>query len=87
MTRFRRAITSTAATLATALVVVACGGASSDTADGRTGGNTTAPAAASETGAPATVAVATSPRYGKILVDGQGRTLYLFRGRGGSEQD
>lgn len=78
MARFRRAITTTAATLATVLVAVACGGESPDTADDRASAKTTAPPAASDTGGPATVGVATSPQYGQILVDGQGRTLYLF---------
>ena len=49
-------------------VSAACGGGSS----------TTPPAAASTPAGPATVAVAKDAKLGQILVDGSGRTLYLF---------
>ena len=49
------------------LVAAACGGSSSPST------SSTSPATA-----PATVAVATNAKLGQILVDGSGRTLYLF---------
>ena len=53
---------------ASALLAAACGGSNSPSAAG-------SPSSAS---APATVAVATNSKLGQILVDGSGRTLYLF---------
>src|SRR4029077_9425387 len=53
---------------ASALLAAACGGSNSPSAAG-------SPSSAS---APATVAVATNAKLGQILVDGAGRTLYLF---------
>ncbi len=64
-----RALFCTAA--AGAMVVLnACGGSTSATT---TGGGASTP-----TPAPATVAVGTVAPLGQILVDGKGRTLYLF---------
>jgi predicted lipoprotein with Yx(FWY)xxD motif len=56
-----------AAVAALALLAAACGGA-----------NTAAPASASASSGTATVGAATNPTLGTILVDGQGRALYLF---------
>jgi len=62
--------------LLAAVAMAACGGS--------TGSSTTnlnpdspSPSAPSVSG-PATVAVGTNPQLGKILVDGSGKTLYLF---------
>ena len=52
---------------AISLVVAACGGASPST-------GSASPAAPSMT----TISVADNPKLGKILVDGSGKTLYLF---------
>ena len=57
------------------VVIVAlagCGGSSN-------GGTTSAGSASTESGGPASVDVASNPKLGPILVDGQGRTLYLFQ--------
>lgn len=51
------------------VAAVSCGGSA--------GQSTTSPAPPSSAAA-ATVAVATNPKLGQILVDGSGRTLYLF---------
>jgi predicted lipoprotein with Yx(FWY)xxD motif len=51
-----------------ALLAAACGGSNSPSAA----------ASPSSASAPATVAVATNSKLGPILVDGAGRTLYLF---------
>jgi len=51
-----------------ALLTAACGGSNSPSAA----------ASPSSASAPATVAVATNSKLGPILVDGAGRTLYLF---------
>jgi predicted lipoprotein with Yx(FWY)xxD motif len=53
---------------AAALFAAACGGSNSPSAA----------ASPSSASAPATVAVATNSKLGQILVDGAGRTLYLF---------
>ena len=58
---------------AVALAVAACGGSSGDQNAGRYG----APSAAASGSGTASVALANSS-LGKILVDGKGRTLYLF---------
>lgn len=55
--------------LIAALAVAACGGSTS------TGGSSSPSAPAAAT---ATVSVATNAKLGQILVDGNGRTLYLF---------
>lgn len=54
--------------LIAALAVAGCGGSTSTA--------TSTPSASSAT--PATVALATNAKLGQILVDGNGRTLYLF---------
>jgi predicted lipoprotein with Yx(FWY)xxD motif len=51
-----------------AMLAAACGGSN----------NPSAAASPSSASAPATVAVATNSKLGPILVDGAGRTLYLF---------
>src|SRR5690242_17270805 len=56
------------APLIAVLAVAACGGSTST-------GSSSAPATAVAT---ATVSVATNAKLGQILVDGNGRTLYLF---------
>ena len=63
----KRTLTLGAASLATAIITAACGSTAAST--GQAPGS---PAASS-----ATVAVGTS-KFGQILVDGGGRTLYLF---------
>jgi predicted lipoprotein with Yx(FWY)xxD motif len=60
----------TVAALGIALTGCGSSGHSAATQTGGVGGNQTA--------APATVGVAQNPAQGAILVDGQGRTLYLF---------
>jgi predicted lipoprotein with Yx(FWY)xxD motif len=71
MTRSRSLshLTRGAAVVLTALALAGCGG------------DVTGPAASStpSTGRPATVGTATDGSLGKILVDSQGRTLYLFQ--------
>jgi predicted lipoprotein with Yx(FWY)xxD motif len=61
-----------AATGLTALAIAGCGGGSDS------GANATAASSKTTTGASATVGVA-STGLGKILVDAQGRTVYLFK--------
>lgn len=58
-----------------AMAAVACGGSTASTS--ATPSSTSSPSAAAVTG-PATIAVATNDKLGKILVDGSGKTLYLF---------
>lgn len=71
----RRRIVPVAGVVAVALAVTACGGTSSG---GASNGGYGAPAASSSGGsATGSVALASS-KLGKILVDGKGRTLYLF---------
>jgi predicted lipoprotein with Yx(FWY)xxD motif len=60
--------------IASALLAAACGGSNSPSAA----------ASPSSAGAPANVAVATNSKLGSILVDGAGRTLYLFAADTGS---
>lgn len=67
----RRLLVIAAASVAVALVAAACGGNSSSS-------STNAPASSAAATAAATVAVKTS-KLGNILVDGSGRTLYLFQ--------
>jgi predicted lipoprotein with Yx(FWY)xxD motif len=57
-----------------AMLAAACGGSNSPSAA----------ASPSPASAPATVAVATNSKLGPILVDGAGRTLYLFAADTGS---
>jgi predicted lipoprotein with Yx(FWY)xxD motif len=71
-----------------ALLAVACGSSSSSS----TSSSTSAPAAAppsTSTGAPATSTVSLStktlPGVGSVLVNGQGRTLYIFVPDGGKK--
>jgi predicted lipoprotein with Yx(FWY)xxD motif len=56
--------------LLTLLVVAACGGSTSTASN--------SPKAAASAAPTASVAIATNPKLGQILVDGNGRTLYLF---------
>ena len=69
MTRITFLAALTAVSL-TAFAVAACGGSSSAT-------SSTAPPK-TDNGRPATVGVANNSNLGKILDDGDGRTLYLF---------
>ncbi len=62
------ALAATAAALLTALAISACGGS-----DGTTAPPTTA------SGQPATIGLADEGNLGQILVDTQGRSLYLFQ--------
>lgn len=81
MTR-RRPITflGTAAALPlVALVVAGCGGGGGGSAAASTAPPTTSG------GQPATVGVANNSNLGKILVDSQGRTLYLFQADSGTK--
>jgi predicted lipoprotein with Yx(FWY)xxD motif len=57
-----------AGAITSAMLAAACGGSNSPSAA----------ASPSSSSAPATVAVATNSKLGQILVDGAGRTLYLF---------
>jgi len=54
--------------IASALLLAACGGSNSPSSG----------ASPASTGVAATVAVATNSKLGQILVDGAGKTLYLF---------
>jgi predicted lipoprotein with Yx(FWY)xxD motif len=66
-------LTAAAAALLAASIVTACGSSSNNN-------TTTSPAArTSASGQPAAVGVANNSNLGKILVDSQGRTLYLFQ--------
>jgi len=58
---------------AAAMVLAAC--SNSTTSTPPAGGGTSSSGAA---GGTSTVQVANSPQYGSILVDSQGKTLYLF---------
>ena len=62
-----------------ALLVAACGSGAQSTANA----SPSAPASSSPAGA-ATIAVASNPKLGQILVDGAGKTLYLFVADSGS---
>ncbi|MDQ3865930.1 MAG: hypothetical protein M3304_03750 [Actinomycetota bacterium] len=75
-----------AAALALAVLAAGCGGSSGEAASGGSSGNgsggysyggSSNGGTAKAAGGPATIAVASSS-LGRILVDGQGRTLYLF---------
>jgi predicted lipoprotein with Yx(FWY)xxD motif len=59
-----------------ALVVAGCGSSSSSSSSGGASASTAPPKTAS--GAPATIGVANTG-LGKVLVDAQGRTVYLFK--------
>jgi len=62
-----------------ALLMAACGSSAQSTANG----SPSVPASSSPAG-PSTIAVATNPKLGQILVDGAGKTLYLFVADSGS---
>src|SRR4029077_8131650 len=76
-----RHITLLAATLGVAFVAAACGttsyGSSASSSSGGYPGAATTPSGPSAPSATSTVATRTTP-LGQILVDGSGRTLYLF---------
>jgi predicted lipoprotein with Yx(FWY)xxD motif len=62
-----------------ALLTAACGGSSTSTAAPASGGATTGAAHSSTSPSPSTAAVSVATAgVGKILVDGQGRTMYGF---------
>src|SRR4051794_36188159 len=63
--------------LGLAVVLASCGSDGNDSAK-TADATTTTTAAAAPAAADATVKVATSDEYGKMLVDADGRTLYLF---------
>lgn len=69
-------------TIATVALLVGCGGTEVGTGEGNAArqerATTSSVASASPNSEPATVSVAATSEYGKILVDGEGRTLYLF---------
>jgi predicted lipoprotein with Yx(FWY)xxD motif len=75
MTRMISFLAGAAALLLIALAVAACGG-SSDTATPTT-----------SSGSSATIGIANEGDLGKILVDSQGRTLYLFQKDTGSTSE
>ena len=68
-----------AGALVAALLVAACGSGAQSTASG----SPSAPASSSPAGA-TTIAVASNAKLGQILVDGAGKTLYLFVADSGS---
>jgi predicted lipoprotein with Yx(FWY)xxD motif len=77
MTRLMKA--TMALTLAAGLLLTACGSDSNgDTKASSSPSTTTAGKEASTSGAAATVKVADNPKFGKLLVGADGRTLYLF---------
>jgi predicted lipoprotein with Yx(FWY)xxD motif len=67
-----------AASAPAALAVTACGGSGADVTTS-SGGPVTVMAPKTASGTPATVGLANSGGLGRILVDSQGRTLYLFQ--------
>src|SRR5688572_2989567 len=69
----KKALSSAALLFALMLVLAACGGGDEPTGSAAPPATTAAPAATGGT----TVAVATVPA-GDVLVDGEGRTLYIF---------
>jgi len=71
-------LTAAAVVSLSALALAACGGGGSNAT-----ASTTPPTTAS--GRPATVGVANNGNLGKILVDAQGRTLYLFQKDSGTK--
>jgi predicted lipoprotein with Yx(FWY)xxD motif len=75
------AFPAVAAVTALALLAVGCGSDSSTGSGGgygSSGGGTTKPAATSPNEAAATVAVASVPKLGPVIVDSKGSTLYDF---------
>jgi predicted lipoprotein with Yx(FWY)xxD motif len=78
--RISRIATAVGGAALAAALAVGCGGggSSSSTSAAAQGAATTSTAVASTDGGAATVAVADNPKVGSILVDAQGRTLYLF---------
>src|SRR6185503_8682375 len=71
-------LTAAAVVSLSALALAACGGGGSNAT-----ASTTPPTTAS--GRPATVGVANNGNLGKILVDAQGRTLFLFQKDSGTK--
>jgi predicted lipoprotein with Yx(FWY)xxD motif len=61
-----------------AMLAAGCGGNDSSGGPSHGNGGTTSNAASGGAGGVAAVAVANNPQLGEILVDGNGRTLYLF---------
>lgn len=74
--RTRLSLTALPLGVAALVLLAGCGGDDSSPSYGDSGssGSTGAPSG----GGAATVAVADNPQLGEILVDGEGRTLYLF---------
>src|SRR5277367_5055004 len=68
--------------LGTAVTVAACGSSSSGTAAGSPA--TSAPAGSSPAAA-ATISTKSVPRVGTVLVNGQGRTLYMLTSEKGGK--
>jgi predicted lipoprotein with Yx(FWY)xxD motif len=68
----RRLLVLTAASVVITLAAAACGGKSSNSS------GSSAPASPSATAAAGTTVAVKSSKLGTILVDGSGRTLYLF---------
>jgi predicted lipoprotein with Yx(FWY)xxD motif len=71
-------VLTAAAAIPLLVIAAACGSDSSAATPTSTAAAATASPATSASGQPATVDVATNPSLGTILVDAQGRTLYLF---------
>ena len=71
---------------AAAIALAACGSSSSTAKAGSTTASTTASSSTSgsptTSGAPAVVETATNAKYGKVLVDDQGKTLYTLTDNG-----
>ena len=59
------------------MAAVACGGSTASTSSSPAS-TPSASASASQAASGATIAVANNPKYGQILVDSKGMTLYLF---------
>jgi predicted lipoprotein with Yx(FWY)xxD motif len=74
----RARLSLTALTLGVAALVLLAGCGGDDSSPSYGGSGSSASTSASSGGAAATVAVADNPQLGEILVDGKGRTLYLF---------
>ena len=75
----KRKITLLAAPLAIALIVAGCGGSSAPSSSSG-GYGSAAPASSGQSAASTTRLGIASSSIGRIIVDGQGRTLYLFEG-------
>jgi predicted lipoprotein with Yx(FWY)xxD motif len=74
--RARLSLTALPLGVAALVLLAGCGGDDSSPSYGDSGSSGST--SASSGGATATVAVADNPQLGEILVDGEGRTLYLF---------